>query len=416
MEFFAEVAKIDVELEKLGNALAVPFLYDLYVPYHKRFVDLRSDVIREFFVSYSTYPVVVLGTPIIRGIRTTAGIDLSSSAVHIETLKRKGKSYGTDFPGSFVTWGNVHGFLDSSKVPLELIQLLWYFAVLRAKPLGIPHDKSRRYYNDIVPSPLSIFTILDRNNQPLVISPFSAVMVLKVEESPSEWVPYFPETFHVKRAKAYTFVTDGRHVRFAGPFRAFVPEMKGINVGIEPGGAFLDHYIGLAVFPILGNSLGYVSSIYRNRPSPGYFLILGRLPFSPELYYLMNFGSLGTDGKHRIVKGEEFRLWAEDFNKALAVLHRKMNSREAWDKRIFFEIYKQWIEKSDSLLRTYEGHFLLKTLAWGINPLRESLDEILRRPRDLLFEIPHPVSISRVSRSADQLMDNLLKMGLGIMI
>lgn len=416
MEFFAEVAKIDAELERLGNALAVPFLYDLYVPYHKRFVDLRSDIIREFFVSYSMYPVVMLGTPIIRGIRTTADIDLSSSAVHIETLKRKGKSYGTDFPGSFVTWGNVHEFLNDSKIPLELIQLLWYFAVLRAKPLGIPHDKSKRYYNNIIPSPLSIFTILDRDNQPLVVSPFSAVMVLEVEKSPSEWVPYFPETFHVRRARAYTFVTDGRRVRFAGPFRTFVPDVDGINVGIEPGEALLDYYLGLAVFPFRGNSIGYVSSIYGGRSSPGYFLVLGRLPFSSEMYYLLNFGSTGDCGKRRIVGEGDFRLWAEDFNKALTVLHTKMNFREEWTGDMFFKLYRKWVEKSNSLLGIYEGHFLLKALALGINPFEESLDEILRHPRDPLFEIPHPVSLSKVSKDADLLIKNLLKIGLGIMI
>jgi len=416
MEFFAEVVKIDVKLERLGNALAVPFLYDLYLPYRKRFVDLRSDVIREFFVSYSTYPVVVLGTPIIRGIRTTADLDLSSKAFHIETLKRKGKSYGTDFPGSFVTWGNAHEFLTDSKISPELIQLLWYFAVLRAKPMGIPHDESRKYYNHIIPSPLSIFTVLDKDNQPLVISPFSAVMALNVGKSSPERIPYFSKTFHVRRAKVYTFVTDGRHVRFAGPFRAFVPDLEGINLEIEPGEAFLDHYIGLAVFPLRGNSIEYVKSIYRERHSPSYFLLLGCLPFSPELYYLLNFGSTGDAGKHRIVSEENFRLWVEEFNKTLTVLHKKLDFQEVWDRRVFFRLYGKWIEKYNSLFRTYEGHFILKAMAWGINPLEESLDEILKHPRDMLLEVPNPASLSKISNDADRVIENLLKMGLGMMI
>jgi len=416
MEFFAEVVKIDAKLERLGNALTVPFLYDLYLPYHKRFVDLRSDVIREFFVSYSTYPVVILGTPIVRGIRTTADLDLSSKAFHIETLKRKGKSHGTDFPGSFVTWGNVHEFLTDSKISPELVQILWYFTVLRAKLIGIPYDKSRKYYNYLIPTPLSIFTILDKENRFLVISPFSAVMALNVDKSPPERVSYFSKTFHVRRAKVYTFVTDGIHVRFAGPFKAFVPDIEGTNFEIEPEKFFLNHYIGLAVFPLEGNSIGYVKSIYREKHSPGYFLLLGYLPFNPKLYYLLNFGSTSDDKKYRIVSEENFRLWLKEFNRALTALHKKLEFQEIWDKGGFFKFYEKWIEKQGSLLRTYEDHFILKAMAWGINPLEESLDEVLKYHRDIVLEVPNPASLSKISNEADRLVKNLLEMGLGIMI
>jgi len=406
-------SKLDRELEELGNVLAVPFLYDLYLPYYKKFVDLRSDVIREFFVHYSTYPLVFLGTPLVRGIRTTSDLDLSGRALHVDTLKGRGKRRGTNLWGSFVTWANVKPLPKDTGRLTELLPLLWYMAVLRAKPLGIPNE-SGKYFNYLAPNPLSLFTILGRDDSFLVLSPFSAMMVLSVGED-SQWAPYFPEPFHVLKATAYTFVTDGKRVRFAGPFRAFVPDIEGINIGVEPGEAVLDYYLGFAVFPAQGSghvSMGLVNSIYRNRPFYGYFLVLGRIPLSLELYYTLNFGK-SADRKVKSVEFEKFKRWRSSLADAISVLSGKLDFEEAWGLAAISKLYGNVVKREGEKLTVPEAHLILKALAWDINPFEEPL---IPKSEELLFEVPNPSILGRISDDADRGIRSLLNSGLGILV
>ena len=409
------VSMIDKELARLGNVLAVPFLYDLYIPYHKRFVDMRSNVIRELFVPYSTYPLVLLGTPIVRGIRTTTDADFSQDAVYVKTLKTRGKHRGRDLWGSFVTWANFKELPKDTGGLVKLLPFLWYTAIIRAKPLGVPY-KGGKYFNKLVPNPVSLFTILDRDNNPIIISPFSAMMVLSVEED-SQRIPYLPYAFHARRATAYTFVTSGREVRFAGPFRAFVPEIEGINLDVEPGETVLDYYTGLAVFPAQGFrsvAIGPINSIHGGRKTIGYFLILGRVPICPRLYYALTFGSpLGGDEKRASM--EDFKQWEGSLAKALLALGRKVKFGERWDAETFTKLYEDLIrrEEEDGEIIVPEAHSLLKALAWGIDPMSDIGSSKLTEP---LFEIPHPLILRKISTMVDGIVRNLLDAGLGILV
>jgi len=400
---------LDRELDGLRNALAAPFFSDLYIPYHKKFVDMRSSVIREFHVHYSTYPFVVLGTPLIRGVRTVAeSVDLSRGLFHIRTLKLRGSSHSRTFPGSFVTWGNIRPLPENSLLPGSL-GFLWNFAVLRAKPLAVPRGKT---LDRIYPTPLSLVTIVDED-EPLVVAPFSAVFVLEVTER-SVLVPHLPSSFYAREAKVYAFVSDGKRVRFDGPFPTFVPDFEDFQLDVTPGRAVLGHYIGLAVFPVDGRFIGPITKTDRPLQS-GYFLILDELPFDPELYYVLNFGRSAGEIL-RVAQVGDFEKWYGSFERAVEDLAKRVSFERELAWGLPPGLSRKPVARIEGELVVPEPHFALRIAATGEDPFDESVWENPFRPLDLEVEIPHPKALARISSKADYVVRELLNAGVRLLV
>jgi len=298
------IDEIDSVIEKgLGDVDAIgadvyPFIYDFYTSLTNMSVVHKKFDIKRYYTQYNIFPESFLNVPFVRGIRISPGLKtpgveeaLSSSLVHLRTIKKQGKAPGIwkKSKGTFVCYANIKKMDKVSR----LIDYVIYFNSMYAKPIVKIEEKNTGwrvwYYDKIYPTPFSYFSTQLKSGASVLMLPFTGFLISKLENENRVSVDIGGGELTGKYGISYVLVTNlgNTQIRYLGPYPTFFPDYKDFTEWeVNEEGFLMDYYMG---FIIVRQHKGYLLNDIKN-DSHGFIIPIMNVPFSSIFYAYATFG------------------------------------------------------------------------------------------------------------------------------